>query len=129
MRNGFATSALFAGEPSSAAAWLGAGAFRFDGLRRSAEVPLYFAFFFQRQPFAEHILILRVGLRKIAEAESLAKFQFAAAFAIAPVHLINTPFDFRWRAFPSTAEKHVVFDFQAGVYPFPSAPDLRQWSP
>src|SRR5260370_35321441 len=81
-------------------------------------MPLNFSFFFQSDSLPEDIFIFCVGLRKIVEAESLGKLQFAAAFRIALDQLIDAPLDFGGRTFPAAAEILVVFDLELTDVPF-----------
>src|SRR6266436_1175557 len=85
---------------------------RFDFLRRRAKVALDFSFLFQRNFLPENILVFRVGLRKIIEAEPLREFQFAAALGVALHQQINAPLDFRRRALPAASEILVVFNLE-----------------
>jgi hypothetical protein len=89
-----------------------------DLFRRRAKVPLNFSFFFQHHLFPKDIFVLRVGLRKIIEAESLRELQLAAALRVALHELIDAPFNFRRRALPATAEILVVFDLELADVPF-----------
>ena len=120
------------GPPAAAAELRGASASFFDArgldfFRRCAKMALNFAFFFLGNFLAEDIFVLRVGLRKIVEAETLREFHVAAAFPIALDELIDAPLDFGGRTFPAAAEILVVFDLELADVFFESGPSLRQW--
>ncbi len=75
-------------------------------------MPLDFSFFLLRGALPEDILVLRVSLGKIVEAESLREFQIAAAFRIALYHHVDAPFNFCGRTFPATAEVLIVLHLE-----------------
>src|SRR5258708_5758034 len=84
----------------------------FDLFGRGAKMPLDFAFFLLRRAFPEDILVLRIRLGKIVEAESLREFQVATAFRIALDGQVNAPFNFRGRTFSATAEVLIVLHLE-----------------
>src|SRR6266478_4761076 len=84
----------------------------FDLFGRRAKMPLDFSFFLLRGARPEDILVLRVSLGKIVEAESLREFQIAAPFRIALDHHVDAPFNFCGRTFPATAEVLIVLHLE-----------------
>src|SRR5208282_396238 len=88
------------------------GAFGFDGFRGGTEVPLNFSFFFLLRFLAKDVLVLRVGLREVIQAEALAVLQVAAALGVALNHKLDAPFDFGRRSLAAAAVVLVIFNFE-----------------
>src|SRR5579884_3766437 len=81
-------------------------------LGRRAEVVLHESFLFLLHALAEDVLVLRVGLREVVEAEALRGLQLAAPFGIALHHQVDAPFDFGGRTLAPAAEVLIVLNLE-----------------
>src|SRR5438309_4095937 len=91
---------------------------RLNGFRCGAKVALHRGLLFSFHPLAENILVLRVGLREVVVAKSLAVLHIPGAFTIFFYRQFNAPFDFVGRTLASSAKELIVFDLQLAYVPF-----------
>ena len=111
----------------------------FHRLRGSSEVVSLGGPFLLRDLLAPHVLILRVGLLDVVEAEALTGAQLGDALVVAPYQGVHAPLRVRRRTRSPAAEILLVFDLQRADVPLDlakivvdgghSGPESRKFQP